>query len=239
MFPGVAGSKSIVNLLYIFSLTGFFLAPAKLGRWIWLLPLSFLALNAFLFFAPEALQPRENIWIYVAVSQAPWILFGLDLIAKGKISFVMVEIPLPDLILWPLFRLMGIILCYSMYIGDLPPDFAFRAAFGDVVAALGALILWTFYRPHSTTYRALLLFWNSYGFITALSEGVTLLRAHPGVPFAQPDIDLHGYFSTYPLEWIPLFWIPLSLCVHAAIFYKLYGDWKEMSGEMTGQDEAS
>jgi len=121
---------------------------------------------------------------------------------------------------------MGIGYIYAAFAGDLPPEFAFRTAFNDVLIALGALALWAFYRPESPFYRGLLLIWNTYGFMAAMATDVTLTRAHPGFPASHPSLDIYGYFSGFPEAWVPLFWVGLSLCIHAVIFFKLFSDWR-------------
>ena len=202
--------------LYIFSIVAFLLAPRALGKWRWLLPAGFVCLNLFLFLGPESLQPRTNPVVYFLLSQASWFLFGLDLVFHGKASRIVAQVPLRSWILWPMFRLMGIGCIFVAYAGDLPPEFALKTAFGDVVTALGAGMLWLFYRPQNIWYRGLLLFWNAYGFVTVLAASVGLLRVSPS------SFDAHVYFTEFPQVWIPLFWMPLGVIIHCAIFFKMF-----------------
>jgi hypothetical protein len=213
-----------VIFLCAFSLLGFFLAPGGLGRHAWLLLGWFTGVNLLLLFAPESLQPRENLWIYIVLSQAPWFLFCLDLLFRGRVGRIVSQAPLRPWIAWPLFRLMSIGGVFAMYAGDLPFEFALRTAFSDAVTALGALALWAAYRPRNLWYRGVLLFWNAYGLIAAVAASAQLLWAHPDNPLGRPSLDIHGYFSGFPMEWIPFFWMPLAICIHAAIFFKLYSD---------------
>lgn len=209
-------------MLYAFSIVGFFLVPSALGRWVWTFPAGFTGLNLFLFFAPEVLLPRENIWVYLFISQATWILFCADLIFRGRISLVIENVPLRSWILLPVFRFLGAGFFFMAYTGDLPFEFALKYSFGESVTALGALLLWMTFHPDNAWYRSLLFFWNAYGLMAALMLDWVLLYSHPALPVGQPSFDIHGYFMGFPMVWVPLFWVPLSICVHAMIFFKLY-----------------
>ncbi len=246
MFPGVAlperalSASVILDLLqdsilsgqltrwilYVFSILGFFLIPSALGRWTWVVPGGFAGLNLFLFIAPEFLQPRQDVVIYLLLSQAPWILFCADLVFRGRIARVVEQVPVRSWIALPIFRFLGVGFFFMAYTGDLPPDFAIHFSFGELVTALGALLLWILFRPANLWYRSLLFFWNAYGLMAALMLSWVLLRSHPGFSSGQPSFDIHGYFAGYPQVWIPLFWIPLSICAHASVFFKLYSESK-------------
>ena len=61
------------GVVYLFTVLGFFLAPAGLGRGIWALPLWFAFLNLFLLVAPVPLHPGQNPVIFLALAHLPWM----------------------------------------------------------------------------------------------------------------------------------------------------------------------
>ena len=210
-------------LLFAFTLVGLFLVPAALGRAAWAVPAGLAGVGLVLFFAPASLHPAVNPWVHLTLSQGPWILLVLDLAFRGRINRVLEPVSMRALIAFSLFRFMGARFVFSAINGDLMPTFAVQAASGELLTALGALLLWALYRPATRWYRVLLILWNTYGLWMALGLNFCVLRADPGLPFAggYASREVHRYFSIWPNGIDAYFWMPLAICIHAAIFFAL------------------
>ncbi len=203
----------------------FWLAPPALQRGRWWLPAWFAALNLFLWYAPRAWQPRTNLWIYFGWAQLPWILAALDLAAHGTMARGVSSLSLRALLAWSLFRVMGAVLVLAVLQGDLPPALGMTLAIGEVFTAGLAALLWLVYRPQSLWYRLVLLFWNAYGLTAALSLGIKGLLADPDFPAVRLPYEVHQFWMGFPQAWIPFFWTPLAIIVHALVFYRMYLEW--------------
>jgi hypothetical protein len=226
--PGT-GSWLGDGVVYFFSLLGFFLAPAALGRGIWLLPLWFAGLNLFLLLTPVPFHPGQNPMVFLALAHLPWIAFCLDLAGRGKAAAVLEFVPMQALLLWSAFRLMGVHCILALPTGELPPAFAFETAAGEAITALGALVLWAGHRSQSAWYRGLLLFWNAYGLTSALAIFFRMTLANPDLPLLRLSPDIHRHLTSLPQSWGPFFWVPIGICIHVAVFFKLYLEWNAAS----------
>jgi hypothetical protein len=216
---------TIVELiLFGFTLLGLVWAPAGLGRFVWVFPAGLGALALFLWFAPANVHPAWNPWVHLVLSQIPWLLFVLDLVFNGRISRELGSVSIRALLAFSLFRFMGARFVFSAITGDLMPEFAIEAASGEVLAALGALILWAFYRPKSKWYRGILIFWNTYALMMALGLNFRILRADPGLPLSMGHAsrEVHQYFTSWPNGLDAFFWIPVAIAIHAWIFWALF-----------------
>jgi hypothetical protein len=211
------------HILFAFSLLGLFLVPAVLGRAVWAIPAGLAGVSLFILFAPANLHPHNNPWVHLLLSQGPWMLLVLDLVCRGNISRLLGPVSLRAWLAFALFRFMGLRFIVAAITGDLNPTFAVEAATGEFFAALGALILWVFSRPQSRWYRGLLIFWNTYALIVSLTLNFRILRADGNLPFTTgyASREVHAYFATWPNALDAYFWIPLSIGIHAAIFYTL------------------
>ena len=218
-------------ILFAFSLLGLFLVPAALGRSAWAVPAGLAGMGLFVLFAPASLHPGLNPWVHLLLSLGPWVLLVLDLVFRGRISRLLGPVSLRALLAFALFRFMGARFILSAITGDLTPAFGVEAATGEFFSALGALILWASHpsrRPPGRWYRGVLVFWNTYALVTALTLSFRVLRADPGLPFAggSASRELHHYFSTWPNALDAYFWTPLAIGVHVAIFYRLFQEGK-------------
>lgn len=226
----LSGVESVAALslsdvwLFVFSLLGLFLVPAALGRAVWFFPAAFAALSMFLIFAPPSLHPFRNPWTFLLLSQGAWALFALDLFARGRAARLLETVPVRALVALALFRWMGLRHVYAGLTGELPAGFALGTAAGELLTAGGALVLWTAWRPGAGWHRVALVLWNTWGLMTALGLGIRVARANPGLsfpPFTTPSYTMHGYFAQWPDGMETFLWIPLAICLHAAVFYKL------------------
>lgn len=204
---------------------GLWLVPAALGRAAGVVPGAIAILGLFLIAEPEMtslLQPSRSVAAWFLLSLMPFLLLLPDLFARGRAARVIDTIPLRALLAWALVHVMGMRHVLSALVGELEPGFALATASAAFFSALGAAILWLWYRPASRWFRVIALFWNIHALISTAELAVHLLLAHPGMPVLnRPDPGTFAHFSSWPGSLEALFWIPLLLCLHSAIFYKL------------------
>src|SRR5690606_13004418 len=97
--------------------------------------------------------------------------------------------------------------------GVLPGEFAYVAGWGDIVVALGALVVLMFAVPARTDQqRLVLLVWNTIGLLDillVLGNGLRLFSRTPEI--ALP-------FTQLPLALLPLLVVPLVISTHLWIF---------------------
>lgn len=204
---------------------GLLLVPAALGRFAGVVPAAFVGLGLFLIAQPElppVLQPSRSVVIWFLAGVLPFLLLVPDLFARGRAARLIDTIPLRALLAWALVHVMGLRHVLSAMVGELEPGFALATASGEFFSAVGAAVLWLWHRPGSRWFRVAALFWNIHALITTLELAVHLVLAHPGMPVLnRPDPGTFAYFSRWPGALEALFWTPLLLCLHSAIFYKL------------------
>lgn len=211
--------------LFLISALGLWLVPASLGRFTWVVPAAFAALGVYLIAEPElppVLQPSRSPAIWFLLTLAPLLLLLPDLFARGRAARLIDGIPLRHLLAWSLVHIMGVRHVLSALQGDLGAGLALGIVSGEFFSALGAAALWVWYRPESRVFRFAALFWNVHALVTTLEFALRLMAAHPGMPFfASPSPELFSLFSSWPGSLEALFWVPLLLCLHAALFYKI------------------
>jgi hypothetical protein len=208
--------------LFVFSLAGFASLPAHLGRLLWLLVAWFAALNVLFLAGAAAGFGWERPWLFAALGQAPWILLVLDLLFRGRLSGPVAAVPMREILLWNVTRVMGIHYILAVYGGYAPQEFAVEAGFSEIITGLSALVLWAFHRPDSGWYRTLLIFWNTYGLTSAVVTAWRTLLSNPQMPFSRYSREIFQYMTDYPQSWVYCFWLPLAISMHAAVFYKMY-----------------
>ncbi|MDB5049322.1 MAG: hypothetical protein JWO30_2393 [Fibrobacteres bacterium] len=215
--------KLVVDLvLYLFSIGAFALMPAHFGRKVWILVAWFLFLNlAFLMDFWDFLN-WEGPALFILLGQVPWILFVLDLLFKGRLSSKVAAVPMREILLWQVTRIMGIHFVIAIYGGYAPEEFALQVGFSEAVTGLGALALYVTYRPEKGWYRTLLIFWNTYGLTSVLSAEVKIFLSNPHLPFSHFSREIFQYMTSYPQNWVYCFWFPIAIGMHAAVFYKMY-----------------
>jgi hypothetical protein len=209
-------------VLYAFSLMGFVFLPAHFGRKIWLVVGWFVGINILFIAAKAGYLEWQSPWLFSALGMVPWILVVFDLIFDGQIGLRLRRVPMEELILWQVTRLMGIHYVVAILGNYAPRGFALEAGFSEVLTGVGALVLYISYTPGSGLYRTLLIFWNTYGLTSALVTGYRVFLSNPDVPFARYSREIFQYMTDYPQNWVYCFWLPLSIGMHAAVFHKIY-----------------
>lgn len=212
-------------MLFAVSALGLWLARGALSRLAGGLVAAFAVLGLFLIAEPElpvALQPSRSAAVWFLVTLVPFLLLIPDVLARGRVARLLDLMPLRALIAWGLVHAVGVRHILSALQGELSPDIALGIASGEFFSALGAAFLWIFYRPDARWFRIAAVFWNVHALLTTLEFAVSLQGAHPAMPFlSRPAPELFGYFAAWPGNLEALFWTPLLLCLHTALFYKL------------------
>ena len=209
--------------IYLFSVLGFAILPTHLGRKLWMLLAWFLLLNiGFLLGLPHS-PDWQRPFLFIVLGQLPWVLIVFDLVFGGKFSRMLVDVPMRELVLWQLVRLMGMHFVLAVYGGHVPLDFAKQVGFSELITALAAIPLYIFYRPdRGWLYNILLIFWNAYGMTSVVVADFRTVMSNPHLPFASYSREIFQYMTAYPQNWVYCFWFPIAIGMHAAVFYKMY-----------------
>ena len=96
--------------------------------------------------------------------------------------------------------------------GLLPRDFAVPAGWGDIIVAVGAIIVLVAFRPDTPGGRTAYCTWNVVGLLDillVLSQGARTMRSDPL---------LQAGFTSLPLILLPIFLVPIIIVTHVMIF---------------------
>lgn len=119
---------------------------------------------------------------------------------------------LPILLLHSLRHLGLMFLAPGAVYAGVPPQFAYPAAYGDLLAALLALIAIPAVATRARIAKALVWLFNIEGTVD-LIIAITLATALDAAPFMGPAY------------WIPAFWVPALLVTHYVTFILLMKRW--------------
>lgn len=120
---------------------------------------------------------------------------------------------LPILLLHALRHLGLMFLAPGAVYAGLPPQFAYPAAFGDLLAAVLALIAIRAVAARARSARFLVWVFNIEGSVDLIAA-ITLATIYDAAPFMGPAY------------WIPAFWVPALLVTHYITFVVLIrGRW--------------
>lgn len=140
-----------------------------------------------------------------------WIAAKLYLVPRlHQISPRAVLLPI---LLLHAFRHLGLMFLApgAIYAG-MPPQFAYPAALGDLLAAILALAAIPAVAARSRTAKPLVWIFNIEGTID-LAAAITLATLYDAAPFMGPAY------------WIPAFWVPALLVTHWITFVVLVRHW--------------
>lgn len=130
-------------------------------------------------------------------------------------------IPLAFLVGSHLWRFVGLGFVIAWLAGALPAGFGIPEGFGDIVAALGALLLLPVVRKGAAP-RGWLLVWNTFGLIDLLSAiTVGVLYSEGPLGALGTPVSNTALMVTFPVSLIPTFFVPLFLLVHALTFRRI------------------
>jgi hypothetical protein len=120
---------------------------------------------------------------------------------------------LPILLLHSLRHLGLMFLAPGAIYAGIPPQFAYPAAFGDLVASLLALAAIPFVARESPVARVMIWIFTIEGTLD-LATAITLATLYGAAPFMG---------AAY---WIPAFWVPALLVTHYIAFLIVWKYWK-------------
>jgi hypothetical protein len=125
-------------------------------------------------------------------------------------------VPLRVLVGAHVVRLVGSVFLVLAARGLLSPVFAERAGWGDIVSAIGALVLVLSGDPRTPRHRALYLIWNTFGLLDFVN--VVITAAWIGVSGVQPGLVPLVHL---PLSLLPTFFVPILFASHVFVFRRL------------------
>ena len=143
--------------------------------------------------------------------------FSVTVLSVGWVREAVAQIPLQPLLIAHVWRAVpGIWFVWLGTQGRLPLEFAHRAGWGDIAAALGAavLLVWS----PGPSFRPWLKAWNLFG----LADLFVAVGTAGWLNFAQPGSMVE--ISGFPLALVPLFFVPVLAASHLVIFRRLRTD---------------
>ncbi len=166
-------------------------------------------------FEVNALPPR--ILLFTAI---PLTLFYFLFVFRTTLFWQILEnVQLSSLVRIHIFRLVGIFFIIGWYYEALPKSFAFIGGFGDIFAALTAIIVARLIDKKVSYYRKITLIWNIIGLCDIVNVIVS------AVYLSKQAIDTHTEgvleMTKFPFCLIPAFAPATIIFLHICIFKKL------------------
>jgi hypothetical protein len=163
-------------------------------------------------------RPPVVLTLFLAV---PIAGFGAAYAASPALRAFTDTIPLSLLVGSHLWRFVGIGFVLGAITGALPGGFGYPEGIGDIIAALGALLLLPLIRK-GTAPRGWLLAWNAFGLLDLLSAiTMGLLYSESALGVLHTPASSTRLMVTFPVSLIPTFFVPLFILVHALIFRRI------------------
>ena len=120
-----------------------------------------------------------------------------------------------------LWRFVGVGFMIAWLTGALPAGFGIPEGFGDIIAAIGALVLVPKLRK-GTAPRTWLFAWNTFGLIDLISAIVVgILYSDSTLGILSKDTVNTKLMVTFPVSLIPSFFVPLFILLHILTFKKI------------------
>jgi len=153
----------------------------------------------------------------LGVAATVWGLTALALLAMWQIPSIKewaIQVDLRTLLLFHLIRLVaGIYFLVLAGSGSLPAAFAKPAAIGDIIVALFALWILSYFQ--SPRVERLLLIWNAVGLFDIVLVVFNALRV------GSADWESMAPLRALPLSLLPTLIVPLIIASHILIFIRL------------------
>jgi hypothetical protein len=169
--------------------------------------------------AAAVLAGAAGVWLLLPaplIGVTLWLLVAAVLIAWRRspgLGRGLRDVDPRVLVLLHVTRLVGIELLALFQRGRLPFAFATPGGYGDVLAALGALLVAAFCVPvRSAGRRVALLLWNAYGLLELLL--VVGIAFH----FFLADPEAVAPLRQLPLCLLPTFLVPILIVSHLVLF---------------------
>jgi len=150
--------------------------------------------------------PMPVFAIAMTLTLLGWLTIRRDL--RDRVLSVGVRV----LVALHITRFVGVYFLALYRDGLLPRDFAVPAGWGDIMVAIGAIIVLAAFRTDTQIGRTAYFTWNVLGLLDillVLGNGARMMRA---------DRLLQAGFTSLPLILLPLFLVPIIIVTHAMIF---------------------
>ncbi len=168
-------------------------------------------------------QPGRPPTVLLSFIAGPILGFVAAYLMSASFREVANGLPLTLLVGSHLWRFVGAGFVIGWLEGALPAGFGIPEGFGDIIAALGALLLLPMLR-RGTAPHGWLLAWNSWGFIDLVSAIVMgLLYSESALGVLSAGTPTTRLMVTFPVSLIPTFFVPLFLLLHALTFKRIAG----------------
>ena len=160
------------------------------------------------------------------------VLLGLVLVQVLMFAFYKhfrtwcMSVDLRALVLFHVTRFVGIYFLILYSRGKLPYDFAVPGGWGDIAAAVYAVLIVTYVEPEGKTGWAIYLLWNLLGFADIMFVVLTAARRALYDPGSMAEL------LKLPLALLPTFIVPVIIFTHIVIFARLYSAAKRGYGQI-------
>ena len=120
-----------------------------------------------------------------------------------------------------LWRFVGVGFVVGWLQGSLPAGFGIPEGFGDIIAAVGALLLLPSIRRGTVSPRWLLA-WNVWGLLDLLSAiTVGILYSNSPLGVLSRGGPTTRSMTVFPVSLIPTFFVPLFILLHVLTFKRI------------------
>ena len=150
--------------------------------------------------------PMPVFAIAMTLTLLGWLTIRRDL--RDRVLSVGVRV----LVALHITRFVGVYFLALYRDGLLPRDFAVPAGWGDIMVAIGAIIVLAAFRTDTQIGRTAYFTWNVLGLLDillVLGNGARMMRA---------DRLLQAGFTSLTLILLPLFLVPVIIVTHVMIF---------------------
>lgn len=137
------------------------------------------------------------------------------------VSAIVDGVPAHWLIAVQTYRIVGYVFFNLYSMGLLPAIFAFPAGIGDMIVGLSAPIVATLYLLKKHYAARLAIIWNIVGIVDLVVAIAVGILAYPRPVQILPTAVSTNIMSLYPMAFIPLFAVPLSLMLHLFLRRKI------------------
>jgi hypothetical protein len=166
-------------------------------------------------FHANTLPPK--VLLFTAI---PLLVFYFFYIFRTKTYWQILEnVSLSSLVRLHIFRLVGIFFIIAWYYDALPKYFAFSAGFGDIFAAVTAVIVANFIDKKAAHYKKITLIWNIIGFWDIVSVIISAIYVTKQAIASGEQGILE--MTNFPYCLIPAFAPATIIFLHISIFKKL------------------
>jgi hypothetical protein len=165
---------------------------------------------------------RDDRFPFIALAIGAPVALGIWALRRSvTVAEILAAVPQSWLIGLQGYRGLGAIFLVLHGLGLLPGAFALPAGIGDVLVALGALVMAGLWSSGAGLRESLAVFWNILGLADlVIAVGTGFLSAPTRFQLLALDAP-NVLVGHYPLVLVPAFAVPLSIVLHLASLTKL------------------